>query len=132
MGGWTVYMPAEGSALEGIFEPGTGIVGRPVGERIQIDYEKPGPAVNVVTFADRCYHAQSRQEHNYPTSKRMWASPDELTAVATFHLPEKRVEVANATQLVALAKWLGLWVWADAHFDSDELHRQLRPDGGRR
>jgi hypothetical protein len=136
----TVYVPREESKLRAVLRPGTAIVGSNAEAWLQgrlesegrgstwtegdagqvlVDYEAEGQAVNIVTFADRAYHAFDRHVRHYPTHKRMLADAEQLWPVAFYWAPEGRVEISGAgaglqsvlsdgEALYKLADWLGL------------------------
>jgi hypothetical protein len=114
-----VYVPRVDDPLHATLPARTGIVGRPhfgvtPEGRFQVDYEPPSRAVNVVTWADRVYHAASRQEYAYPTSKRVWPKRSSLIHVALFEpvsgllvLDREDDDPDARAQLLA---WLGVGV----------------------
>jgi hypothetical protein len=146
----TVYVPREGSHLHAILAPGTGIVGSNAAEwlggdsdgddgKVMLDYQPVSQAVNITTFADRCYHAFDRHVRHYPTHQRLLADAEQLWPVAFYWRPEGRVEVSGAgaglrsvlpdgQALYKLAEWLGLprdeAAWAGP--TNDALTRELR------
>lgn len=138
----TVYVPREGSRLRAVLTPGTGIVGSnaeawlqgrlesegrgdtwteggPPERQVLIDYEGASVAANIVTFADRVYHAFDRHVRHFPTHKRMLADADQLWPVAYYWSPEGRVEISGSgaglqsvlpdgQALYKLCEWLSL------------------------
>lgn len=130
----TVYVPREGSHLNALLAPKTAIVGsnaqdwlanRAIVDRsehaagqVLIDYQPVSRAVNIVTFADRVYHAFDRHVRHYPTHQRMLADAEQLWPVAFYWAPEGRVEISGSgaglqsvlpdgQALYKLAEWLG-------------------------
>lgn len=103
---FTIYVPRVGSPTEVMVDLGAGIVGRPEGDRAHVHYENPGVSSNIVTWADRCYHAADRMATKYPTHKTLWPQVDELLVVGYFHLDghESRIDVADSEKIAA---WLG-------------------------
>jgi hypothetical protein len=149
----TVYVPREGSLLGQQLPPKTAIVGSNAEDwlarkhaepvvaaaptSLTIDYEKPGPSANIVTFADRVYHAFDRHTTHYPTHKRMVVAPDQLWPVAFYWAPEGRVEISGSgaglqsvlpdgQALYKLAEWLGMTHDPFTPGIGDNLARELR------
>jgi hypothetical protein len=134
---YAVYVPHEDALWSKTIAPGAGIVGSPAGEwhpadatlgdgRLTVDYEEPGPAANIITFADRVYHAYDRQLSRYPTHKRMWILERELVQVGEFYPTHGRVEVRDGQELYKLLRWLGLPV---SNAGSDALRAELACQG---
>lgn len=144
----TVYVPREGSHLRALLAPKTGIVGSNAGEwlgegnerKLLIDYQPVSTAVNIVTFADRCYHAYDRHVRHYPTHQRMLADAEDLWPVAFYWAPEGRVQVSGAgaglqsvltdgQAFVELARWTGHPTDDDGlealHHDMQATHRAV-------
>lgn len=138
-----VYVPNEdapevvGLALKHI-DKGSGIVGIPADEyegvlpagvrdaRTLIYYEgNRYGASNMVTFADRCYFAASRLIERYPTVAQAAVPTHTLTQAGWYYPSEKRVEIRDVHDMIAVAHWLGLDV------TSDQLRRELLPEGVR-
>lgn len=126
-----VYVPVEDTPLRNELLAGSGIVGTPASawfesedEAVLIDFEgnKYG-AVNLVTFADRVYHAAGRQQQRYPTVARRMVEADTIEHVGFFYPEFSRVDVGSSEQLAAIGKWLGLF--DGDRFDSEQLHREL-------
>jgi len=114
---YAVYVPHVHAPVSKTIAAGAGIVGKPAGEwhpsdsslsdgRLVIDYEEPGPAANIITFADRVYHAYDRQLSRYPTHKRMWPLAEEFIHVADFFPSHGRVELAGGQEMYVLMRWL--------------------------
>lgn len=128
-----VYVPNDdapevvGLAVEHI-DKGSGIVGRPAPDtRILIYYEgNRYGASNIVTFADRCYHAASRLEQDYPTVAQAYVPAEAITQAGWFYMPERRVDIRDVHDMIAIAHWLDLEV------SDDRLRDELRPHEGRR
>lgn len=107
----TVYVPADGS-LPTILA-GSGIVGSPLdgNGRIRLDYEgNKYRAANIVTFADRVYHAAGRHLVNYPTVARMVITPERVLPVATFDGDRVQIDgcgqISDGLALFRLAQWI--------------------------
>lgn len=115
-----VYVPASGHRPWDVMEagrflgidPGSGIVGTEQAltagvERVLVHYEgaRYGQA-NMVTFADRVYHAWGRMSEDYPTSAKAWLPSDMLTQVGLFYPERGVVELLDGRG--ELAAWLGL------------------------
>lgn len=118
---FTIYVPKVGSFIERVTDLGAGIVGRPLtgppeGVRAHVHYENPSPAVNVRTWADRCYHAADRMATDYATHKQMSPEVDELLVVGYFRLDgrQSRIEVNDSEKIAA---WLGLDYLPDAELE---------------
>ena len=106
--------------------PGSGIVGRILQERdpdespVLIYFEgNVYGSGNIITFADRVYHAASRMTHDAPTIAMRAVQADALVQVGWFYPQHQRVEVEDGGSLTRVAKWLGL-------YDGDE---DLMPHG---
>lgn len=158
----TVYVPREGSHLNALLAPGTGIIGSnaeawlqgrlesdgrgstwvgdaPPNAQVLLDYQPVSLASNIVTFADRVYHAFDRHVRHYPTHQRMLADPEQLWPVAFYWAPEGRVEISGSgvglqsvledgQALYKLADWLGLTPLESGPVSNttDVLARELR------
>lgn len=131
---YAVYVPHEEAAWARTIARGAGIVGSPAGEwhpsdlnlsdgRLTVDYEEPANYANIITFADRVYHAYDRQLSRYPTHKRMWILERELVKVGQFYPTHGRVEVNGGQELYTLMRWLDLPM---SDRGSDALAEQLR------
>jgi hypothetical protein len=131
---YAVYVPHEEAPAGKTIARGAGIVGSPAGEwhpsdsslsdgRLTVDYEEPGRYANIITFADRVYHAYDRQLSRYPTHKRMWILERELVKVGIFYPTHGRVEVTDGQALYSLLRWLDLPLNDEG---SDKLAEQLR------
>jgi hypothetical protein len=68
-------------------------------------YLEASRASNVVTFADRVYHAADRLVHQAPTHARAMLPVNALRAVGTFVLATRALQVTDEP---ALAGWLGM------------------------
>jgi hypothetical protein len=68
----------------------------------------PTPASNIITFADRVYHAADRLRHQVATSKICAPLAQELVHVAYFDENEGRVIPMDADAELLLAQWLGM------------------------
>jgi hypothetical protein len=111
-----VYVPnrasPHGLAARGLV-PGSAIVGRsettvdtpsPPGWR-QVYYEgNLHGAENIITFADRVYHAADRLVHGHPTTTRAIVPAVALATVGTF---DYRTRTLSLSDQAALAAWLG-------------------------
>lgn len=109
---------------------GSGIVGVEVPTddepRVQIYYEgNRYGSQNIVTFADRCYFAASRLTERYPTVAQAYVRADAVKQAGWFYVREKRVEIRDVQDMIALAHWLEIPV------GDDRMHRELRPEGVR-
>lgn len=62
-------------------------------------------ASNIVSYADRVYHAADRLVRRYPTIARRTVHRDALIAVGTFDYPTRTLRVSDEP---ALAAWLAL------------------------
>ena len=102
-----VWVPAVHTTIDS----GAGIVSsRPErGGRVTVDFEgNRHGAGNIVTFADRVYHAYGRQVTDYPTIARMSLQTSWLIRVATFDPKTGIVYVGSAAAAATLAGWLGV------------------------
>lgn len=119
------------------FPAGAGIAGSPAPDwlggdetdKLIVDYEE-GRASNVVTYADRVYHAADRHCAHYPTHRRMLVAADRLIRVGTYHPGEGRVEIDETSvprgqALYRLAEWIGMPL-PDKGKGTGGLHEQLR------
>lgn len=133
-----VYVPHEDAIWSKTIARGAGIVATRAGEwyaaeptleagRLTVDYEEPGPAANIITFADRVYHAYDRQLTRYPTHKRMWILESELEHAGVFYPQYGRIEVADAAELNRIRAWLDFDV-NDREW-SDKVAAELRCHG---
>jgi hypothetical protein len=125
-----MYVPQPGCHLARTVKGGSAIVGKPAEDGYVLVYYEGNlyGAVNMVTFADRALHAYERMAHRYPTVACALVRQDDLRRVASFYPEYGRVEVEDATQLVDVARWLGLDVTDKA--DRDRLHSELRRSSG--
>lgn len=124
------------SAATAVIDRGSGIVGTPISEWIPDDY--PGDllvidfeanryrAVNIVTYADRVYHAYDRHATHYPTVSRLTVPPQTVTRVGTFYPVHGRVEVADGLALSRLADWIGCPLGYGGKHASNQLAAELR------
>jgi hypothetical protein len=88
---------------------GTGIVGSDEsesdGEYTLVYYQEATPAVNIINYADRVFHAADRLRHHAPTSRMRAFAADELIEVGYFDEFEGRILVTGFED--ELARWLG-------------------------
>lgn len=128
-----VYIPAPGVTTS--IDAESGIVGREhphgrtrLGLVLEVYYEgNRFGAANIVTFADRVYHAADRMATNYPTIARGVFPADELEQVGTFD--GDRVQLLpDGGKLTRLARWVGAGVQGEAGFvpDISRLDTELR------
>lgn len=109
--GTTVYVPRAGSVAGRMIDRGSGIVGTVSGGLVTIDYEgNRFGASNIVTWADRVYHAWDRHTTDYPTVARMTIDPIELNEVGKFDATEWLVRLDPGMAWVVAE-------WNDARFD---------------
>lgn len=103
---FTIYVPKVGTMAERMLDLAAGVVGLPAGDAVHLHYENPGNSSNIVTWADRCYHAADRMATKYPTHKQMIVEVDELLVVGYFHLDgrQSRIDVSDSEKIAA---WLG-------------------------
>ena len=115
----TIWVPAGGT--HPTIRRGAGIISTtpPADGRIVIDYEgNLYNASNIITYADRCYHAWGRQDANYPTIARRADHADRYTAIGTLNLTEGHIDLLDNPNIrTALAAWLDTDTIADS-----ELH----------
>lgn len=135
-----VYVPVEGALALATVDPHSGIVGSGAQgwldsaeqndlHRIVLDFEgNRFQAANIVTFADRVSHAADRHKAHYPTVARIVVDVDQVRRAGTFYPQWRRVEVDDAGELLAIAKWLGMF--DGEQFDADRLHAELRCGDG--
>lgn len=99
---YSVYIPHHSLGID----EGSGVVGHDTGgDRILVDFEgNRFGASNIITFADRVYHAASRQEHDYPTIARKFVPRELLVEIGWFDGDRVQVPPGNED---ALATWLG-------------------------
>lgn len=101
-----IYVPAPGTFMRRWIIPGSGIVGRPRGSQVLIDYEgrKYNP-VNIKTWEDMVFHAAGRHISEYPTVARALVQEEELTPVGWFRCQDdwkqKTYEIEDAAALEA-------------------------------
>lgn len=104
-----VYVPAPDHRAALIIHPGSGIVGRPQGAGVMVDYEgNLNGAGNIITLADRVNHAAGRQRESYPTVARTLLAPEALVAVGWYDDVSGDLTPDDADGVAALAAWLGL------------------------
>jgi hypothetical protein len=127
-----VYIPKPLPENLGI-DPGSGIVGtidnsyltdlndNPV--VLRIDYEgNRYHAVNIITWADRCYHAAGRHLVSYPTIARAWVDPQTMILVGELDMETGVVTLPDTNAQRRVAVWLnGLTPLPDFHVPDDEL-----------
>lgn len=121
-----MYVP---SGLVVLVDKGSGIVGRPAPNggaygaeshaddngRVLVDFEgNRYGAANIVTYADRVYHAYGRMVDDYPTVARNYLKAEQLLQIGWF---EPEDGVVDVNDYDALAEWLGV-----EEVDEDELH----------
>lgn len=135
-----VYVPAEGALALATIDPHSGIVGSPAQgwlgsaeqndlHRIVLDFEgNRFQQAGMVTYADRVRHAAGHHVEHYPTTARIVVDVDQVTRAGTFYPQWQRVEVDDAGELLAIAKWLGMF--DGEQFDADRLHAELRCGDG--
>lgn len=103
-----VYVPNQGGAPSWIIAAGSGIVGTDYGDTITIDYEgNLYGAVNMVTWADRIYHAAGRHLQRYPTVARVRLPPMELIQVGEMDMTTGVVTLDPKTRHYA-ERWVGV------------------------
>jgi hypothetical protein len=120
-----VYVPA-GATSFGI-APRSGIVGRPDGERLLVDYEgNVYGAQNLRRYADRLLQAHGRQQARYPTVARIWVERAAMRRVGSLDVAEGRVVLDDAQAEQAVAAWLGQSVLDPAELESDSAHHLRR------
>jgi hypothetical protein len=110
-----VYLPDPARAGRISIVPGSGIVGRDEGERVQIDYEGAiyGQA-SLARFADRVHQAAGRAVTGYPTVARMWMKREDLRRIGTWDARTGEVRLDDEAAATALAAWLGVMALAPA------------------
>lgn len=114
-----VYVPAADTRARSHMEAGAGIVGTSEGTdddddaRTLVYYQERTSAVNVITFADRVFHAADRLRHQAQTHRLCALPSAQLIEVGYFDENEGRVllDTTNADAAAELARWL----------DADEL-----------
>lgn len=101
-----VYIPTPGAGTA--IDAGSGIVGRfTSGHHLEVYYEgNRFGAVNIVTFADRVYHAADRMESSYPTSARGVFPAFDFEHVGTL-MPDRVQLLPDGGKLTRLARWIG-------------------------
>lgn len=120
--------PAELQAEVANIDPRSAIVGAPDApedqKRTLVYYEgnRYGSS-SMTTLADRAMYAAGRLSMRYPTVARATVSSRALQLVGTF-TPGHGVDVPDATSLIAVGKWLGLF--NDGQLDSAAVARELR------
>lgn len=124
----TIWIPAGGT--HPTIRRGSGIISTQpaVDGHITIDYEgNLHSASNIVTYADRCYHAWGRQDANYPTVARHVDQADRYIAIGTLNLTEGHIDLHdNPTIHTALADWLDSNTIDDDHLNITGAHYQKR------
>jgi hypothetical protein len=102
-----VYVPEPGSPLARTLPARSALVGVARGDRVEICYERPTQAVNVVTWGDRVHHAWEAQTHGFVSSRRLWARVDEVVAVGSFRADVGEVALDGSGAARLVAAWLG-------------------------
>src|SRR3712207_2626325 len=104
-----VWVPNPGSPLRLFIEQGSGIVSRPLADtddRVLISYEGNVYGMqNIVTYADRVYHAASRLLSHYPTIATAFPARTELVLVGTFD--GTRVVLDGLDVVDVVDEWVG-------------------------
>ena len=104
---WPVYVPRDERL--GI-DPRSGVTGVPVSgdaTRVRLDYEgNRFQADNVLTFADRVYHAIGRSHTSYPTIARQVASLEDVVLVGWMDVQHGVIHVLPAAA-DTLHAWIG-------------------------
>lgn len=123
-----VFIPtAEAVAAKAIVK-GSGIVGRDHFHGLEVYYEgNVYGAGNIVTFADRVYHAASRMETAYPTVARGVYGLTEFEHVGTFVGDRIQLDADGGT-LARVARWIGAGTYDEEFFipDASQLDAELR------
>lgn len=104
-----IYIPTESATATGarLIAKGSGIVGRDGSYGLEVYYEgNLYRAANIITFADRVYHAASRMEASYPTAARGVYPRVEFEHVGTFTADRVQLD-ADGGALTRLARWIG-------------------------
>jgi hypothetical protein len=97
-------------------------------DRLRIYYEgNRYQFADMITFADRAQRACERLRERAPTIATSVAPKRALSHVGFFTFGHG-VDVENATELIALARWLGLF--DNDQLQSDQLHAELRLSNG--
>jgi hypothetical protein len=102
---YRLYVPAAG-ATTGI-DDGSAIVGEPEGDRIGVDFERGGNAVNVQTFEEKILHAAGRRAQRYPTIARRSYPASDLVEVDAVRYDGalRRWVIADIYELDTLEAW---------------------------
>lgn len=126
-----VVVPSDADPQVGSYgriEPGSGIVL----ERIDMVAGFDGMlwfegnlygAGNIVTYADKVYHAWGRMDAHYPTIAKTAAHNDEIVEVGTF---DTKFGIVTVTDEAALAAWLCRPVERDDLLTTQLRHKELR------
>lgn len=124
----TVYIPHRGRDLDMSerIAPGAGIVGTQLADPdlVMIDYEANlHGSSNIVTYADRVYHAASRHTDKYPTVTRSVVRASDLLDIGEWDMATTVLVYPAAVPM--LGEWLGIEPTAGL-LDPGEL---IRSDG---
>jgi hypothetical protein len=103
----------------------------PAGERTSVWYEGNlyGAPANIVTYADRVYHAADRMLGDYPTSATAALPSKYLLVIGTFDTHTGTVTLDGDSQRRLLADWLGVEQVADSELAttvSTHIMRRMR------
>lgn len=106
-----VYVPAGGAVSVANIDAGSGLVGTPsvTGERVTIDYEgNRFGASNLVTYADRVWHAHGRHVEDYPTVARSFVPAADVVEVGHVDLWRGVVALDGDDSRELVARWLDI------------------------
>ena len=131
-----VYIPTDPTNTA--IDPASGIVGTPDDTYlprmddnprvVRIDYEgNRFNAVNIVTWADRCYHAAGRHLANYPTIARAWVEPDTMVLVGELDM-ETGVVIPAPGSSDRISVWLGTTDLLHESLTTNHRHQEKRHD----
>jgi hypothetical protein len=106
----------------------------PAGERTSVWYEgNLHGAANIVTYADRVYHAADRMLRRYPTAAMAALRSEHLLVIGTFDTHTGTVTLDGDGERRLLAGWLGVEQVADTELattvSSHILRRMRHPSG---
>jgi hypothetical protein len=106
----------------------------PAEERTSVWYEgNLHGAANIVTYADRVYHAADRMLRDYPTSATAALRSKHLLVIGTFDTHTGTVTLDGDSQRRILADWLGVEQVADSELETTVsthiLRRMHHPSG---
>lgn len=119
-----IYVPAAGARQH--IRQGSGIVGVPVGDRVAVHYQdRPANSANLVTWADRLFHAASRKSTHAPTSSQASLPAADLITVGEYDARRETIAMIRMSMIPVILDWLQV---PNEQFVREEIHRTDRRD----